>query len=816
MTISLRNFFTLFFFFALFFLTESFAQVSTQNLATVNVDALTDQQILQISQQAKTSGTTDEQLYSQLRERGMPAGQIDKLSSRLNQLRAKDSRPYADTTRRQLNYVPDSSTYNSNPRSQSLRLPVFGADLFANHNIRFEPNLNLATPVNYIIGPGDQLDISVYGLSQANWKLQVSAEGNINIPGTGIINVAGKSISQATSLIRSKLIASNYTLGRGTNLQVTLGNIRSIKVIIVGQVVKPGTYTLPSLATVFNALYAAGGPNINGSFRKIEVIRNNKVIRRLDVYDFLVSGDQHDNVNLQDQDIIRVPTYEAHVEFSGQVKIPAIFEVLPKETLQDVINFAGGFTDSAYTSRIKVSQIFNQRRRITDIVESEFATYHPSRGDKYIAETIVNRFENRLTLYGAVYRPGVYELEKGLTLSQLIEKAEGLKEDAFMDRGTITRLRPDNTTEIISFNLRDIVNKANDIALQREDIINIASLFDLRDQYQVSINGLVRRPGTYAFAENMKVEDLIFQAGGFAEGASTLRIEVARRIADANPLATNTTIAEVFTVSSNNKLSPEQGNFTLKPFDIISVFSSPGYERQKTVKVEGEVLYPGVYAIKNKSDKISDLIKRVGGLTPFANINGATLRRENSAILGVDKDQIDISEVLQNRKDQLSRLNQSNADTSKNGYIPRNNYVGINLNKIIDNPGSKIDLFLEDNDVLRIPKQEQIVRVNGEVLYPSSVVYVAGKSMRSYIDNAGSFSAYAWQKRPYIVYPNGTVKSTHKFLFFKFYPAVKPGSEIFVPRKPVKVNNALQEVFGVTTGLASLGAIILGIISLRK
>ena len=803
----------------LFVCSPTQAQVNSQNLSSLNVDALTDQQILQISQQAYNSGLNDEQLISQLRERGMSSTEIDKFRSRLARLKSNGSgtnEPYSDTTARRLNYQPDSLLQNKKIVNQINKLPVFGADLFTNNHIRFEPNLTLATPVNYNVGPGDQLNISVYGLSQANWKLNVSPEGNINIPGTGVINVAGKTIAQATNLIRSRLIAGNYTIGRGTNLQVTLGNIRSIKVIIVGQVIRPGTYTLPSLATVFNALYSAGGPSNSGSFRQIEIIRDNKIIRRLDIYDFLVSGDQRNNINLQDQDVIRVPTYGAHVELSGQVKIPAIFEVLPKETLQDVVNFAGGFTDSAYTSRIIISQVVNQHRRITDIKEAEFNTYHPQRGDKLTVDAIVNRYENRVTILGAVYHPGSYELEKGLTLSQLITKAEGLKEDAFVNRGTIKRLKSDNTSEIVSFNLKDVLNNVQNPTLQREDTVTINSLFNLRDKYDVSINGSVRKPGTYSYSENMKVEDLIFQAGGFAEGASTMRIEVARRNAVSNPVASNTSVVTVFIVNSNSKLTPDVNNFVLQPFDIVSVFELPGYQKQRTVKVEGEVAYPGTYAIKDKNEKISDIINRAGGVTTLADVAGATLQRENSAILGLDKTKININEILQSRVQQFDRLNKAASDSAIKSGIPRNNNVGIDLKKILEKPGSTVDLFLENSDILRIPKIEQIVRVNGEVLYPSAIVYKPGKSFNSYIDNAGSFSAMAWPKRAYIVYPNGTVQSTHKFLFFKSYPDVKAGSEIYVPAKPVKRNNTLQDVFGITTGLASLGAIILGIISLRK
>ncbi|MBK0381130.1 SLBB domain-containing protein [Mucilaginibacter sp. SD-g] len=802
------------------------AQTTPQNLSTVNVNELSDAQLMKLMQQAQSSGLSDEQLAQQLQARGLSAEQLQQLQQRISSLRKSNATANNNNTdqnlsvARGLNYTPDSTgtPRRSTDIANALIPHIFGADLFRNSNVTFEPNLKLATPVNYILGPDDQLNINVYGNSLVNWKLDVSPEGNINIPGVGILNVSGKTIEQATASIKSKLAANNYAVGRGTSVQVTLGNIRSIKVIMVGEVVKPGTYTLPSLATVFNALYAAGGPNNNGTFRQIEIIRNNRIIRRLDVYDFLVKGDQKDNIGLQDQDIIRVPTYRTRVEMVGEVKNPALFEVLPGETLQDVIRFAGGFTDQAYTARIKVSQISDQQRRITDVLESDYKNYIPLRGDKYTVERILDRYENRVTINGAVFRPGEYELQKGLTVSQLIKNAAGLKEDAFTGRGSITRLKSDNTTELISFDVNGVLNKtAPDIVLQREDVVTISSIFDLRDEYKVTIKGEVRNVGEFAYAENMSVEDLILKAGGFTEGASPKRIEVARRIDDSNPNSRSSSLAEVFNIDVDAQLKKGQANFVLKPFDIVSVYSLPGYEKQSTVKIEGEVLYPGYYTIKKKNEKISDIIERAGGLTASADVDGGTLKRDNFAILGVNKNKIDTTAIEQERVSKLDRLSKVNSDsTNVSNFQPRNNFVGIDLKKILEKPGSSIDLIMEDNDVIRIPKQQQLVRVNGEVLYPSAVVYSKSKSFKDYILNAGGYSPDALKRGAYVVYPNGTVKGTGKFLFFNVHPSVKPGSEIFVTRKPDKRGISATEVIGITTGLASLGAIILGIINLSK
>jgi protein involved in polysaccharide export with SLBB domain len=810
------------------------AQVRPQNISSLNVDELTDQQIQQLLQQAQSNGLTEAQLIQQAQSQGMPAAQAEKLRNRIKSLNqnnpqlqptnGKTTDTEFDGTRR-LNYTPDKNDtlrrrYNAD-LFESLKPKIFGADLFTGGNSSFEPNLKIATPVNYILGPDDQVNINVYGNSLVNWNLNVSPEGNINIPGVGVINVGGKTIETATSIIKSRLAANNYAIGRGTSVNVSLGNIRSIKVILSGQLVKPGTYTLPSLATVFTALYAAGGPNENGSLRRIEVIRNNRIVRILDVYDFLVKGSQKDNIALQDQDIVRVPTYRTRVELAGQVKIPALFEVVSGETLQNVLDFAGGFTDSAYTARIKVSQISDNQRRLTDVIEADFKNYTPLRGDRYFVEAVINRFANRVTITGAVFKPGEYELQNGLTLVQLIQNAAGLKEDAFTERGTITRLRPDNTTEIISFSVRDVVNRVTSVPLQREDVVSISSIFDLRDKYQITINGAVRKPGTFEFSENIKVEDLVLKAGGLAEGASPNRIEVARRIDNADPLSRNSKVSQVFSVNIDSQLKLASVNFVLRPFDIVSVYSLPGYEKQRTVKIEGEVLYPGNYTIQSKSEKISDLVKRAGGLTASADVAGGSLKRENYAILGIDKTKSDTSTLLNERTYQLKRLSQSYTDSSKvktdsTKLQPRNNFVGIDLPRILKSPGSKFDLLLEDGDVLRIPKQQQIVRVNGQVLYPSAVVYAKGKSFNEYVLNAGGYGAKALKKRAFVVYANGQVKGTRRVLFMNFRPAVKPGSEVFVPEKPEdKNNNTAQQILGFTTGLASLAAIIFGIINLR-
>ncbi len=809
------------FFFCLQNTNRLFAQTITpSNIGSVKVDDLTDAQLQSLIKQAQASGMSDEQLRNMAIAKGMSEGDANKLQARINALRNNTANTdnSNQSSSRQLNYIPQAVDNKPSKRDTS-KLEIFGADLFSNSNLTFEPNLKIATPQNYVLGPDDQVVISVYGNSQVEWKPNVSPDGTIQIPGIGPVNVGGKTIEQARGIITTKLIANHYAIGHGTNVAISLGNIRSISVTLTGEVVKQGTYTISSLSKLFNALYASGGPTDNGSLRQIKLIRNNQEIKTIDFYDFLLTGSQKDNIRLQDGDVIRVPTYKVRVSLSGQVKHPAIFEVLPGETLKNVIDFAGGFADLAYTATIKAIQVTDKEHKVTDIGSADFSNYIPLRGDQYTVEKILDRFENRVTITGAVFRPGQFELEKGLTLSQLIVKAAGLKEDVFASRGYITRLKSDNTTENIPFDPKGIVSKTTaDIPLQREDLVTIPSLFDLRDKYKVTINGEVRKGGEFAYADNMTVEDLIIKAGGFLEGASSKRIEIARRVNNSDPNQKDTPVAQVFVVDVDSQLKYSTSSFTLQPFDEVSVYGLPGFERQKTIKIEGEVLYPGTYTISTKNEKISSLVKRAGGLTVYADIEGGTLKRTNdNGGLDLSKGKIDSVLLRQERIDRLQQLQKTFKDSTNNVLDQvKNDNVGIDLRKILNNPGSDIDLILEEGDVLIIPKQQQLVKVNGEVLFPSSVIYTNSKTLGGYVDNAGGFSPNALRRRAYVVYANGTVKSTHTFLFFKSYPKIKAGSQIIVPKKPQSKGLSAAESVGLIGGLASMGAVIIGIISLVK
>jgi protein involved in polysaccharide export with SLBB domain len=854
---------TLAFLFFILFLSLSPSAFAQSNYADVKVDELTDAQIRQMIQRAESIGYSDAQLEQMAAAQGMPQSEIQKLRLRVQKVRNNSGNDASSSSNAQQNpYNANAQNaqgngraYNStNPNNrdfgntygnnnadslgmnnrsfeqqrqreiqamfEGLKPKVFGAELFQNSNISFEPNLRMATPKSYIIGPDDELLIDLTGDNEANYRLPVSPDGTIRLQYVGIVSVGGLSIEQATSKLRAAMAKTYPALRSGrSNIAVNLGNIRGIKVVLTGEVVKPGTYTLPSLATVFNALYASGGPTDNGSFRKIQVIRNNRVVSTIDTYDFLVNGFQKGNIRLQDQDVIHIPVYETRVEVAGEVKRPALFEAVRGEDIQDVLNFAGGFSMRAYTGRIKVLQNTEKERRITDIASTDFASYAPKNGDKYIVEEILDRFENRVEITGAVFRPGLYELDKGLTLRALINKAEGLKEDAFLNRGYINRLNMDNTLSLISFDVAGIIaGSKQDIALQREDKVTISSLFDLRDEYKVMIQGEVRDSGTYVYAENMSLEDLIQMAGGFREGATPNRIEISRRIKNSDVTSTSAVTAEVFTVNIDKNLKLSEQQFVLQPFDVIAVRGSEGYQVQRQVTMEGEVLYPGTYTITRKDERISDLIQRAGGLTPTGYAEGASLKRPGPKPLLNEKNKNTINNDDEEAKKflNLKRVQQAGVrdtlSTDVEQKLIQSDLVGIELASILKNPHSKVDLIVEDGDVIRVPRQLQTVKVTGEVLNPNNIVFSSVKGFKQYVNGAGGFTSTALRRGAYIKYANGSVESARKFLFFNNYPKVKPGAEILVPKRAVTERLTAQGWIGIGTAVASMAAIVVSLL----
>ena len=823
------------FLFLSFLIITQFLYAQT-NYADVKVDELSDAKIRELMQRAESIGYNDAQLEQLALAQGMKQTEIEKLRVRVEKIRKQDgtentnansdptlSKPFTDVNRSRVNNsqskIDSLKRINAALSTKALantivpaKLKVFGEELFGLSTQTFEPNLRMATPKNYVVGPDDELLIDITGDNEVSYKSKVSPDGNIRVQYVGLIAVSGLTIEQATSKIRSALSSTYPALRSGrTSVSVTLGNIRSITVTVVGEAVKPGSYTVSSLSSLFNILSTAGGPNINGTYRNIQIIRGNKVMNTVDIYDFLLNGIQKGNIRLQDQDVINIPVYTTRIELSGEVKRPAYFEIKGNETLSDALRFAGGFSSDAYSAQIKVLQNTNRERKITDIPEAEFSTYKPKNGDKFMIEKILERFANRVEISGAVFRPGQYELDDQLTLKTLIQKADGIKEDAFLNRGYISRLNADNSMALVSFDLAKILAGTEaDIRLQREDKVVIKSIFELREDFKVTVQGEVRQPGTFEYADGMNLEALIQMAGGFKEGATPNRIEISRRIKNSDATSASAQTAEVFTVNVDPDLKVQQDGFTLKPFDIVSIRSSESYHVQRQIKIEGEVLYPGVYTIIKKDERISDIIKRAGGLSPLAYVEGASLRRNGKGDLRMDS-----LETLREDREKLlnlQRLKQSGArDTTsldKDLQILRSDLVGIDLKKIMEKPLSRYDLIVENEDVIRVPKELQTIRVTGEVLKPNSIVYTQGKSFTGYISGSGGFSYNAYKKGAFIVYSNGSVAANRKFLFFNNFPQVKPGSEIFVPKRAEREKLNATAFIGISTAVASLAAII--------
>lgn len=826
----------------------SWAQIGTNgktNMSTVRADDLSDDEIRSYMQQAESAKLSDDEIMQLAVAKGFPVTEAQKIMERVKKLRGSQPNKYnnkrttgktqqqsgrtfntADVTRRD-SLLNDSLTLDQKMEI-SMRKRIFGSEIFANKNITFEPNLRLATPANYQLGPDDQILIDVYGNSEANMELEVSPEGTINIPYVGVVSVGGLTVEEASRRIRSRM-SSIYTALRSgqTKVNITLGNIRTIKVTVTGEVIAPATYSLPSLATVATALYSSGGPSNNGSFRAIEVVRGGRKIATLDVYDFIINGAFKTDVRLRDQDVILVPPYNKRVEVSGEVKRPRIFELLPGEKFSDLLRYAAGFSDNAYRARVKVLRTSDTQRRLGDLAADQFSTYEPAAGDHFFVDPVIERFENRVTIEGAVFRPGDFELTPGLTAKGLILKADGIKEDAFTSRATILRKKDNLQPELISFDIAQLLSGTlTDIPLKREDLITISSVFDLKEFYTVQIDGEVQRPGAYNYAEGMTLQDLILQAGNLREGATASRVEISRRVKNSNALSTSAQTSEVILVDISQDLkSSSAGASVLQPFDIVSVRPSPGYEVQRVVRVEGEVLYPGNYALTKKNERISDMIKRAGGFTAQAYADGASLKRlEKRALDTLEKGNL----TLEQQNLEFQRLRNIRVggavDSLRSGEEARvsrpsgsaENYVGIDLPKILREPGQIEDIFLENGDILNIPKQLQTVTINGQVLSPRTVVYSKNAGFRDYISGAGGFSPKARKKTSYVQYANGSVKGTRKFLFFTSYPPIRPGAEIFVPEKENRRALSATEIVGLTSGLASLGAIVLGILNLSN
>jgi len=800
----------------------SFAQVpSLQKAQQMKVDDLSDEQVRQIVAEMKRNKVGLDQIDSYAQQKGISADQVLKLKDRIRSLNLEKELTDASTPAPATSETTERTVDNENTVSardvkpmtveEKRRMRIFGAELFSNKNLTFEPNLRMATPPNYRLAAGDELVIDVYGYSEVQHKLKVSPEGYVRIPYLGPVYVNGLTIAEATNRITKQLSTIYGGIKSGnTFVQMSLGTIRSIKVLLIGEIDRPGSYTLPSLATVANALYVSGGPNENGSFRDIQVIRNGAPLVRFDLYDFLSNGDLTNNIVLQDQDIVKVNPYKTRVELIGEVKRPAIFEAKENESLQDILNFAGGYTDNSYKEVIRAHRVNSKEKEVVNIPAAQIASFQPRSGDKYFVEAILERFTNRVSINGAVFHPGEYALEGNMTVADLIKRAAGLKEEASMPRAVIFRLNDDYTPSSTSFNVQDVMSGKQVISLKREDSVVIYSKLGLREDYQVKISGQVNEPGYFNYSDSLHLEDLILMAGGLKDAASLQRVEVSRRVRgkDYNPQDSVTSIVAQFDLSSD--LSAIAG-YALQPFDEVVVRKSPTYVEQASVSIDGEVVFPGAYTINSKREKISDLMKRAGGLRPEAYAEGAVLLRK-TFINASDSALLDSKlQVFYNKLEDSLAIRKMETTVQQKEQL-----LGINLQKIMDQPGSKFDLLLEEGDVIKIPKKLQTVQLFGEVYFPKKVRYDKNTNFRDYINGAGGFTNSALKRRSYIVYANGEVKSSRKVLFFNRYPKVKPGAEIYVPAKKEGRGLNSQEALGITTGIASLALIIVTVLDKIK
>lgn len=780
------------------------------DLSQIKADQLSDADIAKFSQQLQTSGLTMDQAEQIALSKGMPAGEIAKLKQRLQTPVSTGVAGKSTSNNGSTDRSINNSEFATKNESRIVDSRIFGAELFSNPSLSFEPNLKIATPMNYELGVDDQLQVSVYGVQETNMELTISTEGITRIPNVGQVKLMGLTIEAATQRIKQAMSSTAYpSLRSGSSkLAVNLSRIRSIRVTIIGSN-RPGNYTLTSLSTVFNALYVCGGPSEFGSYREIELIRNNEVERKIDLYRFLLNGDQSDNIRLRDNDVIRIPVYKKRVEINGNVKRPGIFELLAEETFENLLQYASGFTDVAYKASVKVTQLTDKERSVKDIPSAAYKSYVPKSGDIFVVSKLLSRFSNRISITGAVFRSGFFEFSEEMTVADLIRKADGLKEDAYTGRAQLIRLKEDLTKEMLSFDVRRALNNdpTQNLKLKREDEVIITSVMDLKDEFKVSIQGEIRAPGDYIYVDSLTLKDLVVLAGGLTDAAQPQRIEVARLLKRDTLTAQDERASEIFELKNGENLSVTSQNVQLRPFDVVTIRRKPGYMTLQSVSVGGQVQYPGPYVMSTRSEKVSDLIQRAGGFTPEAYLAAAYLKRYLSEMdKSVKRDKI--NKIQSNLRDTTNVIL---ADVDRNyDQIP------LDLELIMRQPGSTEDLVLKAGDELVVPKFDAQVRVSGSVLSPTQIPYNRRYNVKDYLSAAGGTSDYARKAKIYVLYPNGKAATTKHFFIFRSYPKVMPGAEVIVPKKREKRNMSTGETVGIASALASLAGVVIAIINMTR
>ena len=781
--------------------------------------SMTDDAVMAYVKDGVKQGKTQKQLYQELLIKGVTKEQLLRIKEKYEQQQSiskeRKGNENIDTERTEAKDEENSSSAQDDNKQLAMPqdgIKVFGRDIFYSSNLTFEPSINIATPTDYRLGPGDQVVIEVWGASEANIVQKVTPDGYISIPDVGPIAVNGLTVQAASNRIRAKLSKiysgmKTANVDLSTNVKVSLGQIRTIQVNIMGEVARPGTYALSSFSTVFHALYKAGGVSPIGSLRNIKVVRGGRTVATIDVYDYILQGRSHTDIRLQEGDVILASPYEALVMIQGKIKRPMYYEMKNSESIATLINYAGGFSDDAYASSITVERSNAKERTICTVDEMHYNDFKMKDGDVVSIGAILDRYDNRVEIKGAVYRPGSYAIGQDIrTVRDLILKADGLLEEAFTNRGVLHRENPDRKLEIISVNIKGILDGTEpDIALQKNDALFIPSIYDLEAKGTLEINGEVFAPGIFPFAANTKLEDLIIMAGGLTEAASTVRVDVTRRFTDNKSTKKQKEISETYTFSVKDGfvIEGEQG-FILEPYDQVFVRRSPGYTPKINVTINGEVEFEGNYALNERNERLSDVIKQAGGLTEFAYLEGACLER-----------QLTYEEYLQAKELMAMVVSNNKVDGNDSIVVPevtRTYPVGINLVEIMKNPHSAIDPVLHDGDVIIIPQLMTTVSISGSVRKPNSIVYDPKKDLKDYISEAGGYAERARKSGTFILYPNGHIKELGRNASAK---NIIGGSKIIVPQKAKSQWNLGTTMSTISTSVSML-AVIASLINTMK
>ncbi|MDE6793489.1 MAG: SLBB domain-containing protein [Muribaculaceae bacterium] len=804
---------------------------------------MTDQQVIDYIKQQSAAGKSEQQIGKELLAKGVTPEQAKRIKAMYeaqqkagandtqsqnayrnqnnnrvhsqsqgknqnrNQYPAQGQTPtqdiFSSTTDIYINENPEDATLTDQTTKE-----IYGHKVFNNQSLTFEPSENLATPQNYHLGPGDEVIIDLWGTSEDHLRQTISPEGSIMISQLGPVYLNGMTISDANKHIKSAFSRKYAGMSDAeTDVQVTLGQVRTIQIDVMGEVATPGTFQLSPFSSVFHALYRAGGINDIGSLRNIQVLRNGKKVAGVDIYEYLFKGKTNGNIRLQEGDVIIVPPYDQLVSIDGNVKRPMYYEIKPDETVKSVLDYAGGFTGDAYAGMVRLSRQDGTENELFNIQRDQFASYRLKDGDILTVGTVLDRYANRVDLEGAVYRPGMYALNKNITtLGDLLRLAEGVTEDAYTDRVLIYREGPNMELQVIGINLNDILaGRAADVELKRNDLIVVSSIMEIEERGNLTINGQISKPGEYPYAKNTTIEDLILMAGGLLEGASTVRIDVARRFVDPTATTQSNQISQTFTLSIENGLAASNASsFLLKPYDVVYVRKSPNYVPQEQVSLEGEVLFGGSYVLTKRNERISDVVRRAGGLLESAYIKGAHMTRK------LTEDEIA-------SRDEAFRLAQSNNNAEKGDSISmtKMNFsdtynVGIDLTLALANPGSSYDIVLKPGDKIYIPEEQSTVKIAGDVMFPNTVVYVPGKKLSYYIDQAGGYGQRAKKGKAFVVYMNGSVAKAKKST------VIEPGCQIIVPSKPDSNGTDWTKILAFATSFSSVATMAATITNIFK